>query len=90
MSTISTFVVYAVIVLGAFVVLVTILAFLLVRRMAQAVKERELHSKQIRETVIQTQELDTILYTLIQQVIKILQVVEMHYIIIQQALIILQ
>lgn len=58
MSTISTFVVYAVIVLGAFVVLVTILAFLLVRRMAQAVKERELHSKQIRETVIQTQELE--------------------------------
>jgi len=58
MSTISTVIIYAVIALGVFVILIAVLSFLLMRRMAQAVKEKELHSKQIRETVIQTQELE--------------------------------
>jgi len=57
-SSITTVVLYAVISLGAFVFLVTVLAFLLVRRMAQGIKERELHSKQIREKAIQTQEIE--------------------------------
>ncbi|MFM2316535.1 MAG: hypothetical protein RLZZ155_867 [Bacteroidota bacterium] len=58
MNSISTVVIYAVIALGIFALLIAVLAFLLVRRMGQAVKEKELHSKQIRETVIQTQELE--------------------------------
>lgn len=58
MNSISTVVIYAVIALGIFALLIAVLAFLLVRRMGQAVREKELHSKQIRETVIQTQELE--------------------------------
>jgi signal transduction histidine kinase len=58
MNSVSTIVVYCVIALGTFAVLITALAFLLLRRMAQGIKERELHSKQIRETAIQTQEIE--------------------------------
>ena len=58
MNSISTVVIYAVIAMGIFTLLIAVLAFLLVRRMGQAVREKELHSKQIRETVIQTQELE--------------------------------
>jgi signal transduction histidine kinase len=58
MNSISTVVIYAVIALGIFALLIAVLAFLLVRRMGQAVKEKELHNKHIRETVIQTQELE--------------------------------
>jgi type II secretory pathway pseudopilin PulG len=44
MNSISTVVIYAVIALGIFALLIAVLAFLLVRRMGQAVKEKELHS----------------------------------------------
>ena len=58
MNSISTVVIYAAIAMGIFTLLIAVLAFLLVRRMGQAVREKELHSKHIRETVIQTQELE--------------------------------